>query len=340
MDNIKLREGIFIALRISAEGNKFFQDHQPWVVVKNDKEHCGTLVLAAVGLVRVLAALVFPYMPSVSLKLVSQLNLKESDIKLTQELLDGSLQPHTLVPQGHKMNPSFKADKTKDTLFTNISEDRVKELRARYAGSQEQRQTTDNPKAKGKGKGGKDNQNGTKTAKGGKETKNGDAPIDVSRLDLRVGLIRKAWKHPNAESLYAEEVDVGEEQPRSVVSGLVKFIPEEKMQNRRVVLICNLPQREMRGVKSQAMVLAATSPDGNTVELVEPPEGAQIGERISVEGYQGEPDTQLNPKKKVFETVQPDLSTNEGKIVCYKGKPLMTSKGPCTVLSVVGGSVK
>eukprot|EP01024_Parvocaulis_polyphysoides_P073531 TRINITY_DN9469_c0_g1_i7.p1 TRINITY_DN9469_c0_g1~~TRINITY_DN9469_c0_g1_i7.p1 ORF type:complete len:278 (-),score=38.48 TRINITY_DN9469_c0_g1_i7:230-946(-) len=238
------------------------------------------------------------------------------------------------------MNPSFKADKTKDTLFTNISEDRVKELRARYAGSQEQRQTTDNPKAKGKGKGGKDNQNGTKTAKGGKETKNGDAPIDVSRLDLRVGLIRKAWKHPNAESLYAEEVDVGEEQPRSVVSGLVKFIPEEKMQNRRVVLICNLPQREMRGVKSQAMVLAATSPDGNTVELVEPPEGAQIGERISVEGYQGEPDTQLNPKKKVFETVQPDLSTNEGKIVCYKGKPLMTSKGPCTVLSVVGGSVK
>jgi Putative tRNA binding domain len=43
-----------------------------------------------------------------------------------------------------------------------------------------------------------------------------DAPVDVSRLDLRVGVITKVWRHPDAESLYVEEIDVGEAGPRQV----------------------------------------------------------------------------------------------------------------------------
>lgn len=39
------------------------------------------------------------------------------------------------------------------------------------------------------------------------------------------------------------------------------------------------------------------------VELVEPPEGSGPGDRVTVEGYDGEPDDQLNPKKKIFEQV-------------------------------------
>ena len=76
------------------------------------------------------------------------------------------------------------------------------------------------------------------------------------------------------------------------------------------------------------------------VELVEPPAGAAIGERITVEGYLGEPDELLPPKKKIFEAVQPDLATNDGRVACYKGVPLMTTAGPCTVPSVLGGSIK
>ena len=41
------------------------------------------------------------------------------------------------------------------------------------------------------------------------------------------------------------------------------------------------------------------------VELVEPPAGAAIGERLVVEGFGGEADEQLNPKKKVWEAVSP-----------------------------------
>jgi methionyl-tRNA synthetase len=56
--------------------------------------------------------------------------------------------------------------------------------------------------------------------------------ITITRLDIRVGLIKKVEKHPSAESLYVEEIDVGEEQTRTVVSGLVKYIPVDEMQVR------------------------------------------------------------------------------------------------------------
>jgi tRNA-binding EMAP/Myf-like protein len=77
-----------------------------------------------------------------------------------------------------------------------------------------------------------------KAKKGGKAAATGkktpavvkDLPVDVSRLDIRVGIIMDVKKHPDADSLYVEQIDVGEPAPRTVVSGLVKFIPIEKMQ--------------------------------------------------------------------------------------------------------------
>lgn len=50
--------------------------------------------------------------------------------------------------------------------------------------------------------------------------------------------IRKVQKHPDADSLYLEEIDVGEGQPRTVVSGLVKFIPLVEMQVLSSTLNC------------------------------------------------------------------------------------------------------
>ena len=75
-----------------------------------------------------------------------------------------------------------------------------------------------------------------------KKKKEDELPVDIGRLDLHVGHIRKASKHPDADSLYVEEIDLGEEKPRTVISGLVKFIPEEEMQDRMVIILCNLKQ--------------------------------------------------------------------------------------------------
>lgn len=144
-----------------------------------------------------------------------------------------------------------------------------------------------------------------------------EAPIDVGRLDMRVGRIVDISKHPDADSLYVEKIDCGEAQPRTVVSGLVKHVPIEQMRDRLVVVLCNLKPAKMRGVTSEAMVMCASTPD--RVEVLRPPANAVPGDLITVDGYQRQPDAQLNPKKKIFETCAPDLHTNDALAACFKG---------------------
>ncbi|KAI8906771.1 hypothetical protein EDD86DRAFT_209703 [Gorgonomyces haynaldii] len=167
------------------------------------------------------------------------------------------------------------------------------------------------------------------------------------KLDFRVGKILSVKRHPDADALYVEEIDVGEDKPRTVCSGLVKYMTEDKLQDKLVVLLCNLKPAKMRGVESQAMLLAATSSDGNTVELVHPPQDSKPGEIVFVDRHQGTPEPQLNPKRKVWELIQPNLLTNNKKQAVYvipdgskKECLLKTKSGACTVESVVGASIK
>ncbi|KAJ4451594.1 hypothetical protein ANN_03063 [Periplaneta americana] len=184
---------------------------------------------------------------------------------------------------------------------------------------------------------------GKKAKSGGGGSSGGDAttepPVDVGRLDFRVGRIVSAKKHPDADSLYVEDVDVGEGKTRTVVSGLVKFVPLEEMQGRVVVLLCNLKPVKMRGVTSEAMVMCASTPE--KVEILLPPAGSVPGDEVHVEGYPRMPDPVLNPKKKIFETVAPDLKTNSEKVATYKGTALsVPGKGVVTAPSLVGVNIK
>lgn len=142
-------------------------------------------------------------------------------------------------------------------------------------------------------------------------------PVDVSRLDMRVGFIRSAKQHPDADGLYLEEIDCGEAEPRQVISGLVKHIPLNEMQERPCVLLCNLKPAKMRGIMSHAMVMCASTPE--KVEILAPPVDSKPGDRVTVPGYEGTPDPQLNPKKKVFEAVQPDFLVSAEGYAMYKG---------------------
>lgn len=164
-------------------------------------------------------------------------------------------------------------------------------------------------------------------------------PIDASRLDLRIGRIVTAKKHPDADSLYVEEVDVGEAAPRTVVSGLVNHVPLEQMQNRMVILLCNLKPAKMRGVLSQAMVMCASSPE--KVEILAPPHGSVPGDRVTFDAFPGEPDKELNPKKKIWEQIQPDLHTNDECVATYKGAPFeVKGKGVCRAQTMANSGIK
>ncbi|GAB4827706.1 hypothetical protein Ancab_034594 [Ancistrocladus abbreviatus] len=164
----------------------------------------------------------------------------------------------------------------------------------------------------------------------GKESIAKDDEVSVSILNIQVGLIRKAWKHPSADSLLVEEIDVGEAKIRQVVSGLAKYCSPDELVNRRVVLITNVKPGKLRDVMSEGLVLCASNEDHSIVEPLLPPEGAKLGERVSISGHEGKPEDVLNPKKKQLEKITPHLFTDENGVATYKGIPFMASAGPCT----------
>jgi len=173
-----------------------------------------------------------------------------------------------------------------------------------------------------------------------------------SRLDIRVGKIVQVSKHPDAESLYVEKIDLNEEGgTRTIVSGLVDYVPIEEMQDRLVVVLCNLKPAKLKGIESKGMVLCASVTKEDGTKCVEPliaPEGAVAGDRVHVEGYEdGQPDEQLNPKKKVWEKLAVDLKTSSSHAAdgsCqaqWQGNPLVvTGKGDIRAKSLQGAPIK
>lgn len=138
------------------------------------------------------------------------------------------------------------------------------------------------------------------------DTQPARADMHVGLLDIRVGLIKSCAKHEKADKLYVESIDVGEEKPRDIASGLVGLVPLEEMQDRMVLVLCNMKPRPMVGFKSHGMVLCASNEDHTKVDPVKPPEGSRPGDRVVAKGFESEPASpNFVNKKKVIQTVLP-----------------------------------
>ena len=91
-------------------------------------------------------------------------------------------------------------------------------------------------------------------------------PIDFetfTRIDLRVATIRKAEHHPDADRLLRLQLDDGTPDGRQVCAGIRKWVEDPStLEGSQVVIVANLEPRVIRGERSEGMVLAATSADG------------------------------------------------------------------------------
>mmetsp|Transcript_22124 Transcript_22124/g.32219 ORF Transcript_22124/g.32219 Transcript_22124/m.32219 type:complete len:271 (-) Transcript_22124:68-880(-) len=159
--------------------------------------------------------------------------------------------------------------------------------------------------------------------------------LTVNSLDLRVGIIREVSVHPSADKLYCEDIDVGEEEPRKIASGLVPYYTLDEMKNRKVIVVCNLKPRNLKGFKSHGMVLCA-SVDGENgerkVEFVDPPSSTQAGDRIFVEEIPLVDPLSPNQcdKQKAFEFVAAELQVNDCGDVVWRDMPLVSGGHRCT----------
>ncbi len=83
---------------------------------------------------------------------------------------------------------------------------------------------------------------------------------DFSKLGLKTGKILEVNPHPDAEKLYLLKVDIGEKVIQ-LVAGIKPFYTPEQLENKLIVVLTNLEPKNIRGVLSEGMLLAAQDKD-------------------------------------------------------------------------------
>jgi len=101
---------------------------------------------------------------------------------------------------------------------------------------------------------------------------------EFRKIDLRVGVVKSAEAHPNADKLLVLKVDLGSEE-RQIVAGVRAHYQPEALVGKQVVIVANLETAVLRGMESQGMMLAAS--DGNGVVFLTPEKTVNAGAKVS-----------------------------------------------------------
>ena len=90
---------------------------------------------------------------------------------------------------------------------------------------------------------------------------------DFKKVELKVAKVLSAEPIEGSDKLLKLQIDLGSEQ-RQILSGIAKFYKPEELVGRQIVIIANLEPRQMMGLESNGMILAAG--DGELISLLAP----------------------------------------------------------------------
>jgi methionyl-tRNA synthetase len=101
---------------------------------------------------------------------------------------------------------------------------------------------------------------------------------DFGKIEMRVGTVVECEAVKKSKLLH-ETVSLGNRRI-SVLSGIAKHYTAEEMVGKRVIVVCNLPPREMKGLLSEGMIVCAEAPDG-TLSIISPEKDVPDGSLLS-----------------------------------------------------------
>ena len=100
---------------------------------------------------------------------------------------------------------------------------------------------------------------------------------EFKKIEIRVGKILSAEKVPETDKLLRLTVDLGEENPRQIVSGISAYFPDPLvLVGKKCMFVANLETRTIRGLESQGMIFAVSDDNGN-FSLLEPNDSIPVG---------------------------------------------------------------
>ncbi|MCI5108802.1 MAG: hypothetical protein MRY49_03070 [Candidatus Pacebacteria bacterium] len=91
---------------------------------------------------------------------------------------------------------------------------------------------------------------------------------DFKKVEIRIGEIKSAQMIEKSDKLLLLQVDFGEEEPRTVVSGIAKYFKPEDLSGVQCAFVTNLEPRPLMGHLSEAMILGTH--EGESFSLLTP----------------------------------------------------------------------
>ena len=262
------------------KGNQYIQKEAPWKLAKTDVDRCGQVLRRALEISRITAWLLTPIMPNKSKELLEQIGVTEF----------GHLSDFEGIPEGFQT----KIGKPLFPKMKNLPEE-IQVARNKALGIEPTTTTDEKPKQKTiKSKVFKrvPFQSGTIVSISSSDDGHTievsigtDTPLlisgetlaslsaenigqgvivagpttedDFNKIQLLTGKIVEAQMHPEATKLLAMMVDVGEDEPRSIVAGIANRFSPGDLLNQMVTVVANLKPSKLRGIESRGMLMAA-----------------------------------------------------------------------------------
>ncbi|MDO5484531.1 MAG: class I tRNA ligase family protein, partial [Desulfovibrionaceae bacterium] len=232
--------------------NKYVDSQAPWSLYKQgNMERLATVIHVLLTAMRKVAICLWPVMPETANRMLTQLGQTVADnlppvpaLEAEMEDFSGLVPGITVAPVSNLFPRIEKKDEA--GASTKARKEKVRKEQ-RDAG------TTAQPPAQAEMP----------------APVQSRAEVDFEHfkaLDLRVGTVVVAEKHPNADRILRLEIDFGEGSLRQILSGLAEHFAPEELVGKQVCAVLNLPPRKIRGLMSHGMVLTAQS--GDTLRLL------------------------------------------------------------------------
>ncbi|GAB3287790.1 methionine--tRNA ligase [Hymenobacter tenuis] len=244
IDNYRFRDALNELMNLTRLGNKYLADTEPWKLIKTDEARTGTVLHVALQLAASLVTLLEPFLPTAATRLGNMLNTQKGTWQQAGR--------PDLLAAGHQLAEAA-------LLFTKI-EDATVEAQVQ--------KLLDTKKA---------NELAAAVSAPAKE----DISFEqFQTMDLRIGTIVAAEKVAKTKKLLKLSVDLGFDEPRTIVSGIAEHFLPEALVGQQVQVLLNLAPREIKGIQSQGMLLMAENADG-TLSLMQPSSHVRPGSGVA-----------------------------------------------------------
>lgn len=239
LENLDFSAYLIAVMKLVARANKYIDETEPWLLAKEEskKNRLATVMYNLTESIRIILSMLAPAMPTLPERANRQIQLFADPGQINWEdagrwgLVNGGAE----VKKGEILFPRIDIKTLEEE---NIMDDNKTDI-------------VDNKDAKEK------------------EEKQPEyiSIEDFARVDLRVAEVIACEKMEKADKLLVLRVRLGEEE-RTVVSGIAKNYKPEDLVGKKVILVANLKPTKLRGTLSQGMILAASDPDDNDIEVL------------------------------------------------------------------------